>query len=199
MVDGGDVVVQQVLVGLVEIDALVDDGLVVLVGGRALVVEGARALDVAALDLQRIEAAIGVGIEPFADGVARESRLRAVRRPAASVRVDPARQVVGEHHIGHIRRDGEFGRLVEGHDSGHAARDAADGRVVALAAGRLIGEARLVDHSVLGSQRGFLGAAGRLAWIISVGAALGLGDDLLVPPGVSVRAIAHGHQPAGHT
>src|ERR1700730_18142809 len=49
MVDGGDVVVQQIRVGLVEIDALLDNGLVVFVQWDAAGVEDAWTLHAAGL------------------------------------------------------------------------------------------------------------------------------------------------------
>src|SRR6266567_8409689 len=75
IVDGGDLVVQKIVVGLVEIDALLHQGLVVLVQRNAAGIEGARTLETAGLDLEQVETAAAVLIDPVADRVARESRL----------------------------------------------------------------------------------------------------------------------------
>src|SRR5215470_13247048 len=72
IVDGGDLVDQDVGIALVERDALLDDGLVVLVQRKPGGLEGARALEIARLDLERVVAAIAIGIEPLADRVARK-------------------------------------------------------------------------------------------------------------------------------
>ena len=56
MVHGGNVVVQQVLVGLVEVDALLDDGLIVLVQGQAGGFEDAGAEEVARFDFEIVPA-----------------------------------------------------------------------------------------------------------------------------------------------
>src|SRR5262249_1413990 len=73
VIDHRDVGAQHVGIGLVEIDALLDDGLVVLVqrnAGRA--VEGARTAEAAGLDQERVEAAVAVGVLPPADRIAHE-------------------------------------------------------------------------------------------------------------------------------
>src|SRR5262249_46290816 len=54
VVDGGDLVVQQVHIALVEIDALLDHGLVVLVHRNAGAVEGAWPLQATGLDREQI-------------------------------------------------------------------------------------------------------------------------------------------------
>src|ERR1700730_3324324 len=70
MIVGRDVVVKQILVGFVEIDPLLDDGLIVLVERNALGVVGVRCADESRLDLEHIILAVAVLIDPFADGVA---------------------------------------------------------------------------------------------------------------------------------
>src|SRR5215469_2618332 len=74
VIDGGDLVVQAVAVGVVEVDALLDDGLIVGMQRQAAGVEGARALEAARLDLERAKAAGGVAVDPAADRVALEAR-----------------------------------------------------------------------------------------------------------------------------
>src|SRR5262249_2836623 len=63
IVDHGDLVEQSIFGGLVELDALLDDGLVVPVQWNARVFERARALEVAGLDLEQVVAAVAVGID----------------------------------------------------------------------------------------------------------------------------------------
>src|SRR6516165_2436571 len=89
MVDGGDLVVQEIAVGLVEIDALLDHGLIVLVHGNAGAVEGARPFQAAGLDRQQVVAAIAILVDPLADRVARKHRLHLLR-PIAAVGIDAA-------------------------------------------------------------------------------------------------------------
>src|SRR5207302_1283768 len=50
-------------------------------------VECARSFEVSGLDFEHIVPAVTTGIDPFADGIASESRLF-VHRPIATVRVD---------------------------------------------------------------------------------------------------------------
>src|SRR5438552_11033482 len=61
MIDGGDLV-NDAVAGLVEIDALLDNGLIVLVQRQASAFIGAVALDVAGLDFQRVVFAVAVGV-----------------------------------------------------------------------------------------------------------------------------------------
>src|SRR5215813_10308594 len=75
VVDDGDLVAQDVAVALVEIDALLDHRLVVRVQRQAGCIIGAPALDLPSLDLERIELAVAVVVDPFADRIARIGRL----------------------------------------------------------------------------------------------------------------------------
>src|SRR5262249_17510444 len=67
MIDGGDVIVQQIRVGLIEIDALLNDGLVVFVQRDAAGVENAWTLHATRLNHECVIAAVAVLIEPLAD------------------------------------------------------------------------------------------------------------------------------------
>src|SRR5262249_33405282 len=89
MIGGGGVVVHDVRIASVEIDTLQDDGLVVVVQRYAARFVGAGALEIARLDLQRVEAAVAVRIEPFPDRVARKGRLD-LGRPLAPIGVNAA-------------------------------------------------------------------------------------------------------------
>src|SRR5258708_39417412 len=87
MVDRGDLVVQDARIGLVAVDALLDDGLIVDVQRKPGLVESARPLEAARLDLERAVVAAAVLVDPAADRVAREGRLD-VGGPVASIGED---------------------------------------------------------------------------------------------------------------
>src|SRR5260221_197475 len=99
MIDGGNVVVQQIRGGLVEIDALLDDGLVVFVQRDAAGVEDAWTLHAAGLNHERVIAAVAVLIEPLADGITQKPGLqRHVGRIVASICIDVAIEVGVTRH-----------------------------------------------------------------------------------------------------
>src|SRR5215813_11993857 len=83
VVDRRDLVVQDVRVGLVRIEALPDDRLAILVERDSAAVIAVRYLDRARFDGERIVAAVAVGIFPFADRIARVGRLQFLRPFAA--------------------------------------------------------------------------------------------------------------------
>src|SRR5262245_18630694 len=70
VVDGRDLVVDQVGIGGVDRDALLDDSLIIIVHRDAGRLEDARPFEVAGLDFQRVVFAVALGIEPLADRVA---------------------------------------------------------------------------------------------------------------------------------
>jgi len=90
VVDGGDLVVQNVRIGLVLVDALLDDGLVVRMQRNAGAVEVGD-LSARGSHLQQIVAAVAVLVDPFAEGIALEHRLHVLASRA--VGVDAARVV----------------------------------------------------------------------------------------------------------
>src|SRR5258707_5396188 len=89
MVNGGDFVVQDARIGFVDVDALLEHALIVLVQRQAACVIGARALEAAAFDFEHVVAAVAVLIDPFADRISDPARLD-LPGPLASVRVDAA-------------------------------------------------------------------------------------------------------------
>ena len=98
----------------------------------------ARPLQAARLDLERVEAAVAVGVDPAADRIADEGRLDRLR-PFAPVGEDAAGIVdVLDQEIGHLRRDEDLDRREGRHDPRHAGREAGVGRVGALPAGGLV-------------------------------------------------------------
>src|SRR5262245_46769153 len=113
IIDHGHLVVELVGIGLVEIDALLDDGVPVLVERNAGDVVAARQLQVPGLDLEHVVFAVAVLVDPFADRVAREGRL-GVLRPIAAVGVDAAVGivVVADQDVGGLRRHDDLGRIV---------------------------------------------------------------------------------------
>jgi hypothetical protein len=87
VVDDRDDVVHDVGIGLVEIDLLFNDGPIVLGQRDAGGFDRAWTLEVAGLNLERVEAAAAVSIRPVSDRIAREARFFIVRK-FASVRID---------------------------------------------------------------------------------------------------------------
>src|SRR5258708_13237665 len=87
MIDRRDVVMEQIRVGLVEVDPLLEDRLVVPVQRQAAGVVGTRTLEAAGLDLEQVVVAVPFGVDPLADGIAVEARLER-RRPIAAAGVD---------------------------------------------------------------------------------------------------------------
>ena len=122
-------------------------------------VVGARAFEgPARFDLQRVVGAVAVGIDPFADRIARIGRLVVVG-PVASVGEDATEVLrAADQNIGGLRRHHEFERRkCDGHER-HAPGHAADGVVeeIALPAVRLVRHAVLENLSILRGQRGLL-------------------------------------------
>src|SRR5262245_12943783 len=70
IVGDGDLVVELVGIGLVEIDALLDDGVAVFVERNARDVVAARQFQVPGLDLEHVVFAVAILVDPFADRVA---------------------------------------------------------------------------------------------------------------------------------
>ena len=106
-VDHRHLVVQELGIVLVEVNALLDDRLTVGVGRHAGRIERTRALQVAGLDLEHIEAAVAILVDPSADRIAEEGR-RDLLGPVAAVGIDPG--------------DGSHGRARCGCRSSPAAR-----------------------------------------------------------------------------
>src|SRR5262245_32061427 len=79
IVDHGDLVPEDVLVGLVEIDPLLDHRLAVAVERDAGRIVTARVLEETCLDFEYVVLAVAILIDPLADRIARECRLRALR------------------------------------------------------------------------------------------------------------------------
>src|ERR1700719_2516101 len=75
MIDRGDFVVKDIWIGLVAVDALLEDRLIVEVQRQAGFIVSAGSLEAARLDLEHVVSAISVLIDPFADRVARQGRL----------------------------------------------------------------------------------------------------------------------------
>jgi hypothetical protein len=91
VVDGGDVVVQQIRIRFIEIEPLGNDGLVVRVHRRAARVEDTRTPEVAGLDLEHVVVPVAVLVYPAADRVTGIGRIE-IAGPVASINVDAARR-----------------------------------------------------------------------------------------------------------
>jgi hypothetical protein len=194
VVDGGDLITKQVLVLLVERDALVDNRLVVAMKRDAAGFVNAWALEVAGLDFERIEAAVVVGVEPFADRRAGPGGFLVLGK-AAAIGVDAARLIVLEIDVSDVGRNHELERSHRRDHARHARRHAGDPNIRPLAAGGLVGQTRLEDRLVFGRERRLLGAAGRLGLVPLVTDALGLAP-LAGPVGILrlVKGVRTGHR-----
>src|SRR5262249_33511987 len=93
VIDGGDLVEQQIGIGLVQGDTLLHHGLVVFMQRNSARVEDARTLQLARLDHERVVTAAAPRVDPLADRVAGKRWLDAFR-PVASIGVDAAEFVV---------------------------------------------------------------------------------------------------------
>src|SRR5215467_11151995 len=89
VVDHGHVENEGVRVVLVEVDALFHDRLIVVVQWNAAGIVSARPHETASLDLEQVEFAIAVGIDPLANGIAEQRWLKALR-PGSPIREDAA-------------------------------------------------------------------------------------------------------------
>src|SRR5258708_37635112 len=98
MVDHGDVVEKKVRIVLVEVDAFLDDGLVVVVQRNAACIERPRAPKAARLDFQHVVFAVAVRIDPSPDRIADEGP-HDLPRPvtAASEDAPPTEDVFHQH------------------------------------------------------------------------------------------------------
>jgi hypothetical protein len=75
IVDRRHVVVQNVRVVLVKVEPFHDDAVIVVGHRHPTLVPSARSAHVTRFDFKRVVASVAVGIEPFADGIADESRV----------------------------------------------------------------------------------------------------------------------------
>src|SRR5438067_11233687 len=164
MIDGRNFVVQDILVVLVEINALLHDSLIVPVQRQARRFEDARADKVAGLNLQNIVTAVAVLVDPSGARAAAEAR-RLIGRPVTAVGVDAAGRVSDRNKVGDRRANYDFHRFGEIHHLGHAGENAGRAGAVALAAGLLRLDARLEYGLIFASERRLLGETHRLVWI----------------------------------
>src|SRR5579871_5589097 len=163
VVDRGDLIVQEIRIVLVEINPLQDDRLVVRMQRQAAVLVSARPFEVAGFHFERVIAAIAVGIEPFADRVALIARLLVWK--LATVRVDAARHEGFKEDVGDFGRDLEGNRESRAHDPRHVVVETMTVGVVALAAGRLVLDARFQDGLEFRRQRRLLAKTRRLGLV----------------------------------
>src|SRR5215470_17383772 len=122
VVDHGHIEDQCVGVALVEIDALFHNRLIVVVQWNAAGIVSARPREAAGLDLEQIEFAIAVGIDPLTDGIS-EQRLLDPLRPGASIREDAPRVAdILDQNMRGAGRDHEFALAIAIGDTRHAGR-----------------------------------------------------------------------------
>lgn len=166
MVDGGNFVVENVWIFLVQINSFFDNGLVVLVQRQAGRIHHARAFHAPRFDFQHVELSRSLAIHPSADRIASERGFDFVR-PIATVSVDAAEAVnVFAQHMDRVRRDDDLQRPIGDHHARHAGGKAAHLRIAARATIGLIGKTSLVNGLVFGGQWGLLSEASGLCRII---------------------------------
>ncbi len=168
---------------LVDVNPFLDDGLIVGMQGKAAGVERTGASQAARLHFENIVAAIPVGIDPLAHGIAEESRYD-FDRPGAPVREDAAVVVdVVDQNVGRLRRHDEFDLAIAVGDARHPRREAPISLGGALSACGLLLGVGLEDGLILRRQRRLLSATGRLADVKSARAA----DR--APPAAEIRIL----------
>src|SRR5215475_7885759 len=158
---------QNVRIDLVEENPLSDHSHVVVRHRRSRLVEKARSFQVPGLDLEGIETAIAVGVEPFAKGIAGIGQWRVVW-PAAAIGIDTTGLLGYQFKKDErpVRREDNLEWLNAGHLPRHAAGDTPIADVVALAAVGLVLEAGLMDGGIFGLERRLLPAARWLAGVV---------------------------------
>ena len=67
MINRGNLVVQDIRVGFIKMNSLLDHGLIIFVQRESGTLEGAWTFQVTGLDFENVEPAISVLIDPFAD------------------------------------------------------------------------------------------------------------------------------------
>src|SRR5258706_6389612 len=124
MVDDGDLVMDQVGIGLVEMDALLEHGLVVEMQREARCIVGPRTLEAAGLDFEYVVTAVTVLVDPATDRITLIGRFDFVR-PIASVREDAAIVVhITDQYVCRVRREDELERTERDHPGRHAPGNA---------------------------------------------------------------------------
>jgi hypothetical protein len=158
MVDDRDLVVEEVLVGFIQVNALLDDALAIAVERKAAAFEGARTLEATRLDLEHVVTSVAVAVDPPPDRIAVEAWQRFLG-PVAAVREDAARRRVVGIVVDDLRRDDELDRKDRNHHARQAVRQAEAGRIAGQPAARPVGEDLFEDRLVFGGQRRLLPAA----------------------------------------
>ena len=119
MIKHGNFVMQEVAVCLVEVDPLLDDGVIVLMQGNTGLIEGALTPEMAGFNYERIEFSVTVLIDPSADRVANTAGLN-VRRPVVTSGIDsPVHVSVRPGNVDRFGSD-DVQRIVGCHPHWHA-------------------------------------------------------------------------------
>src|SRR5258708_21402273 len=166
MVDRSDFVVKDVRVGLVAINALLEDRLIIDVQRQAGLIISTRSLEAARLNLKDIVSAVAVFVDPPADRVAREGRLEMLG-PVASVREDATIVVMPtDQDVGGIWGHDEFHWPKSHHHVRHPGCAAQGGGEIAETALGLIRNARRQDRLILRRERRLLSKSPGLGLIM---------------------------------
>src|SRR5712671_146888 len=157
MVDHGDYVVDDFGIGLIEVDALLENRLIVEVKGKAAGVVDAWPLEAARLGFEHVIGAVAVLVDPPSDRIARIAWLDLLG-PVAAVG-ENATRLGADQNIGGVRGDDEF-QGSECHHMRHAGVHAAGAvKIVALTAGGLVRNAVLENLLIFRCERGLLSAS----------------------------------------
>src|SRR5712672_1447218 len=122
----------------------------------------------ARFDFERVIFSVTIGVEPFADRIARVGFFR-LMGPIASISMDFARRRESRfiQHVDRLSGDNDLDRETRRHLPRHAGRNAAVGRIITLSTQRLVGEARLEYRLIFRRQWWLLAATRRLAGIVA--------------------------------
>src|SRR6266849_3781624 len=166
VVGHGDFVMKEVAVRLVEIDALSDDALAILVQRNAAAVEETRPFEMAGFGFEYIVTSIPVLIDPFANAIAGEGRLNDLG-PLASVCENSSMTLVNmiDQDIGGFRQHSDLHRFIGLHHHRYAGREAGRGHHIAQSAAGAVGEGALECSLVFGREGRLLSSARRFGWI----------------------------------
>src|SRR5262249_3324838 len=132
MVDHGDFVVDDFRIGLIEVNTLLEDGLIIEVKGKAGGVIDARPLKAARFSLEHVILAVAVLVDPPSDRIARITWLDLLG-PVTAIG-ENATRLRADQNIGGVRRDDEF-QGPESHHVWHAGRHTTGAvKIIALTA-----------------------------------------------------------------
>src|SRR5262249_49227961 len=150
--DYGDLVEEDVGLVPIQVEALFDDCLVVVVERDSAGIISAGAGEAAGLDREHVVLAVAIRVDPSTDGISEQGRLQSGGR-VASVGEEATRIAdVLDKDVRGVRRDDEFRLAIAVDYTRHAGRNTGVGFADALPAGRLVVEIVFEAGLVFGDQ-----------------------------------------------